>query len=350
MIVYADTPICEWWLKKLNVNCIKKVLDDSIGLALFQLPYPLSNDEKFLEKLNITAKQCWQVVVLVSELHKETVKFITLHQHPKIKYFICGVIPHSESYHLMDWFSTTLFFYKNNIEVLGKLVPYEIKPKTFDILLGRQKPHRSVVYNYIKQNQLDNKVIMTYLQGKDGGLLSQQTEIGYIWEDDIELLEGEYRWTVTPVRYHGQNMSLSQIIPIKIYNQTAYTIVAETNYDNHYSFFTEKIVKPILAERLFLVFSGQNYLKNLRTFGFRTFDGIIDETYDSISDHNDRFNAIIRQMDFLLSQPQELILEKIRPITEHNRRIMLSTDWQGQFLKELQDVLLVQPKQNLLGS
>ena len=138
-------------------------------------------------------------------------------------------------------------------------------------------------------------------------------------------------------------MSLSQVIPFSVYNQTAYTVVAETNYDNHYSFYTEKIVKPILAERLFVVFSSRHYLRNLRSLGFRTFDGIIDETYDDIEDYDLRFKSACEQIEYLISQPQEDILARIRPITEHNKRVMLATDWQGRMLRSLQEFLHGQP-------
>ena len=50
------------------------------------------------------------------------------------------------------------------------------------------------------------------------------------------------------MKYLGKLVSLSQIIPVDIYNSTAYSVVCETNYDNHYSFYTEKIVKPIIAK------------------------------------------------------------------------------------------------------
>jgi hypothetical protein len=133
---------------------------------------------------------------------------------------------------------------------------------------------------------------------------------------------------------------LSQIIPLDIYNYSTYSIVAETNYDNHYSFYTEKIVKPILARRLFIVFGGQHYLRNLRQMGFQTFDGIVDETYDTVENSDERFQLALEQMHKLIDQPQDLILEKIWPIVEHNQRVMLETDWYGDFARELRAVLL----------
>jgi hypothetical protein len=231
----------------------------------------------------------------------------------------------------MDWFITTCDFYKDT-DTLTQLTPYKIKPKYFDLLLGWRKPHRDIAYNFIVGNNLIDKVIMTYLTDRSKTIDQQG-----IWEVDVP--DDTFN-TITQVNHLGKSVTLSQLISTDIYNQSAYTVVCETNYDNHYSFYTEKIVKPILAERLFIVFSGQHYLRNLRSLGFKTFNGIVDETYDSIADNDQRFKLACEQITYLINQSQEKILAKIRPITEHNKRVMLTTDWYGDFSKELRAVLL----------
>ena len=45
-------------------------------------------------------------------------------------------------------------------------------------------------------------------------------------------------------------------------------------------------------------------------------------------------------MQYLFNQDQNTILEKIKPITDHNYQVMMSTDWYGDFAKELRAVLL----------
>jgi hypothetical protein len=222
-------------------------------------------------------------------------------------------------------------FYRD-VDLLDQLDPYSVKPKYFDILLGWPKLHRDVIFNFINNTNLQDQVIMTYFQDRSKPV-SQQG----IW--DIDFSPG-IMYTVTQINVQNRYASISQIIPLSIYNQTAYTVVAETNYSNHYSFYTEKIVKPILAERLFIVFSGQHYLRNLRSLGFKTFDGIIDETYDIIADFDQRGQMITEQMIYLFSQDQQIILDKIKPIVEYNYKLMIETDWYGDFFKELQAVLL----------
>ena len=311
-------------------------------IAVFHIPFPWDQGQgkSFEDRFNGIKSLCDQIIVMGSELHETTVNFILRNQQENIKYFICGAIENAQTTQWMDWFNSTCAFYKHNPTSLDQLTPYSIKEKTFDILLGRIKPHRDKIYNYVQSNNLQDRVIMTYLKGRDDIALQKQDSSGWLWEPGTDLPEHDINWTVTPVHYQGHNMSLSQIIPFSVYNKTAYSVVAETNYDNRYSFFTEKIVKPILAERLFIAVSGRHYLKNLRSVGFKTFDGIIDETYDTVADNNQRFNLICEQITYLCNCSQEDVLAKVRPITEHNRRLMLDSDWYGEFIKELRAVLL----------
>jgi hypothetical protein len=126
-------------------------------------------------------------------------------------------------------------------------------------------------------------------------------------------------------------------LPIEIYNQTAYSVVAETGYQNWYSFFTEKTAKPMMARRLFVMFSGQNFLHNLRSLGFRTFDTVIDESYDRIRNDQERWSAAFEQVQRLCEMDQQEVFEKIAPVVEHNYNLLMNTDWTQHMLTQLQE-------------
>jgi hypothetical protein len=343
-LIYTDADHCQWLTRMIGFDSITDIEEfiqyPGPKSAIFHIPYPYETEGAFFEQRILRIiDQCDKIAICGSELHRITVDFIYRFQNPKIKYFLCGAVENIKSSQWMSWFITTSHFYKTN-PILTQLTPYEVKPKFFDILLGQPKPHRDVAYDYIINHDLQDQVIMTYL-GHPRSIIPGENNPGWIWEDDgLELIETNIKWTVTQVRYYGQQMSLSQVVPIKIYNQTAYTVVCETNFDNHYSFYTEKIVKPILARRLFIVFSGKHYLKNLRNLGFKTFDGIIDESYDDVEDDRQRYNSALAQIQYLINQPQEEILTKIKHITEHNKQVMLTTNWLGDYLKEFQEFLL----------
>jgi hypothetical protein len=88
------------------------------------------------------------------------------------------------------------------------------------------------------------------------------------------------------------------------------------------------------------MFAGRNYLANLRKLGFQTFDGIIDESYDQETDALIRWRHAWEQMQWLAAQPQEQILEQIRPIVEHNFTHIMTTNWAEQFRQEFEQDLV----------
>ena len=112
-----------------------------------------------------------------------------------------------------------------------------------------------------------------------------------------------------------------------MFNSTAYSIIAETDHDNTLSFFSEKTAKPMIARRLFVAFTGYKFLHNLRRLGFRTFDGIIDESYDLIENDQERYSSAFAQVELLCATPQSEILPVIADIVEHNYQRLMSTDW-----------------------
>lgn len=223
-----------------------------------------------------------------------------------------------------DWFKTSTSIYKNLPNKLAEIDYTSPKYKYFDALLGSPKPHRSFINDAVIQNNLQDKFILTY--GGNWNDNEFYAKDYFIWEDDV-VPKQKIIGTADYVEYHGQLAHLSQVIPIKVFNQTAYSIVAETDHDNTLSCFTEKIAKPLIARRLFIVFSGYKFLYNLRRMGFKTFDGIIDESYDLEINDNTRYMMAFEQIKKLCEIDQSIILEKIRPIVEHNHNLIMTQDW-----------------------
>lgn len=340
MIVYVDSDTCEWHLNQINntvprTNDISEFINVSAGpkLAIFHTDFPVSRE--FEQRFEQTVDHAEYIAVLCSELHSDSVNFMLNHSKENIKYFNCGLVPTVNQEYWFDWFITTSYFYKKNIDVLEQLDPYNKKPKAFDILLGQPRPHRDFIYRYINNLNYNTQVVMTYMTNYSKSVQEQDSE-GWIWGvDGIIPPDYKFKWTVTPVKYLNGEMSLSQVIPIDIYNQTAYSIIAETNFENHYTFFTEKTVKPILAQRLFVALAGQHFLKCLRNIGFQTFDCVVDEEYDNIADQTIRWSMACRQIKYLIEQPQQPILDKIKPIVQHNQQLMLDRDWLREYHSQL---------------
>ena len=317
--------VCSWHIHHLDI--------DPTNIAIFHVPYPFHAD--FEQQITLALADNKNVAIICSELHRPAVDFIKQFQHDKVTYFTCGFIPSVTTYRWMDWFIGTLDFYRDHMELLDNLNPHTAKEFHFDILLGNSRVHREIVYNFVLAHQIDKLAIVSYHRH---GQIPLRTNPNFIQEDGVEYVE-DTRFTGDLVKYMGGMVGMSKIIPAKIYNQTAYSVVTETNAENDFTFYTEKIVKPILAKRLFIVIAGHNYLKNLKSLGFKTFDCVIDESYDDIEDNITRYKAACEEIRKLSLLPQQEVLDKIKPIVEHNKEVMLSTDWLGDFHKELKTAL-----------
>jgi hypothetical protein len=225
------------------------------------------------------------------------------------------------------WLSDTANLYKHYIpDWFNDLTVDQPKEKYFDVLLGHQRPSRDYLYNYL-QTIDQSKIHLSYQ--KLGQSISQNTDAWICLDPRLQSLCNTAYDSSHPIIYNNSKYNLSQFIDVGIYNTSAYTVIAETNTDNIMSWFTEKTAKPILAKRLFLALANQGFLSELRKLGFRTFDGIIDESYDNESDVRLRAKLIVEQMKFLMKQDQLSIFEKIKPIVEHNYQVIQTIDYPG---------------------
>ena len=312
-----------------------------IKFSVFHVPF--FNDISWIERLEQSYTVADQVFVFCSELHQHTVDQLISLDRPGISIFMCGFVNYNfkqaQIYTWMDWFVTTVYFY-NTVQpslLNEKLSPQINKSKYFDILLGCRRLHRDIVHQYILDNQMLDKVIMTYYQRWNVDL----RETDHIFESEgLEFLpESNYTHSVHQVRYHGHKMNLSQVVPFVVYNDSYYSVVAETNAVNEFNFYTEKVVKPILGRRLFVAIAGQGYLRRLRSVGFKTFSDVIDESYDLEPDHTTRWGMAMDQVKFLTEQDPVEIYAKIKHVVEHNQRVMLETDWYQNLTKQLITVI-----------
>ena len=104
-------------------------------------------------------------------------------------------------------------------------------------------------------------------------------------------------------------------------NDSFWHIVTETVFYYPKLHLTEKIFKPIVSKQPFMLLAGPGNLAYLKWYGFKTFDGIIDESYDSLIDDDARIDAVVDQLNWyckLSAEEKQKIIQKIEPIVEYN--------------------------------
>ena len=194
------------------------------------------------------------------------------------------------------------------------------RPFLFDCLCGARREHRDYVMLALEHSGLLNQSIATYrdiFTGGNNGPLP--------WRVKKEFPKSTLPWPyVSPnldpaweVKKQLDN-SISGIAPWEIYNRCYYSILVETLYKGDCYLMAEKIGKCLYARRLFVHFGAAQWLKKLRSFGFQTFSSVLDESYDNIDDDIKRWQAAFEQVKWLSQQNHTELLEKIKPILDHN--------------------------------
>lgn len=82
----------------------------------------------------------------------------------------------------------------------------------------------------------------------------------------------------------------------KLWQGSLWHVVNETVFYEPKLHLTEKIFKPIVAERPFILVAAPGNLAYLQNYGFKTFGNWIDESYDNLQDPDERLNAITHEI------------------------------------------------------
>lgn len=233
------------------------------------------------------------------------------------------------------------------------------KPKLFDVLLGGRKPHRLYVYYKLIKHKLLTKSIVSLTKGSDWEhcyFFDHYPRLSDIRFDNIislchfppkdlptyrspELDRWENKNTSNYIQSKGgvfyschqmtgfvndkgYTPQISAVLSPEIYNNSWYTIVTESSFNSDH-FLTEKTAKPLFTKRIFVLFGSPGILAYLKSFGFKTFNRILDESYDNESDQNRRASMAWEQCLKLASADPVALYKEVEDILEHNHRLIM---------------------------
>jgi hypothetical protein len=86
-------------------------------------------------------------------------------------------------------------------------------------------------------------------------------------------------------------------------------VVAETVFYHKKLHLTEKIFKPIIARRPFLLVAAPGNLAYLKSYGFKTFYKWVDESYDNEQDDDKRIQMVVAQLKKLCALNKDDLYE-----------------------------------------
>ena len=120
-------------------------------------------------------------------------------------------------------------------------------------------------------------------------------------------------------------------------SQSFLHVVNETVFYEKFNHLTEKIFKPIVLQRPFVLTSTPGSLAYLKQYGFQSFDKWWDESYDIELDPHRRLDMIaevVKYVNSLSMTELHALYQDMLPVLEHNRNLFYG-EFEDTILQEL---------------
>ena len=213
----------------------------------------------------------------------------------------------------------------------------------YDVRLGREKiqktflvycrdwmPRREYRLKFldllVDANLVDNCSISTQHVNSQGVHLRD-----YVPEDARFAVDTQ-RLEIIPNNNVGASASADY--DITDINTTAISVVLETVVDGDKIHLTEKILRPIACGHPFVLVAGPGSLAYLKSYGFKTFDSVFDESYDQQTDTVKRLEMVVQTMK-KIQQLTDPDWERINAIAAYNKQHFFSDAFIEQVTAEL---------------
>lgn len=189
-------------------------------------------------------------------------------------------------------------------------------------LMTRDRSYRlNLVSQFAEHNLLEHGLVSCPLSDIHGS-----------WRDEVfsqdSKLSKQARFTIHKhfkdresgliVDTHTPKGILSGNADVELQQQALFNVVTETVFYHDKLHLTEKIFKPIVARRPFMLVGAPGNLAYLKSYGFKTFGQWIDESYDNEQDPDKRIQMIVNELVKLTDSDKVALLNEMQDVLEHN--------------------------------
>jgi hypothetical protein len=263
--------------------------------------------------------------------------------------------PNKWPYMSYEYFLPKIFDFDENVETASCIEDFfniAHKPYKFLFLNGRMRSHRKYLLERFKMNGLLSQSLWTNL---DTNLLLVESLPQSRWQDyndleviklrlfdnNVDVMERAIDLKFLPKQYecpqHRNNIDIcptagtvkfnlfdhtwgDAVVHSAAYRDTYFSLVTETVFNYPYSFRTEKIWKPIAVGHPWIAVANEGFYRDLRNMGFKTFSHVIDETFDQISNSQDRIERISEIVEDLCQQDLASFYQACYNVCKYNQQ------------------------------
>ena len=249
--------------------------------------------------------------------HCQRLEILDLIRQGKILLITGGYVPDEYPSLYYENFLPKILDYTENVEAIKTYNEHAAtnRPYKFLFLNGRGRNHRRVLLNRLK-NLLDQS-LCSNLDSVAGPIRLLPSK--YEYNDYIEFMN------VPKEGFIKQDLMRDKVwgdvyINADAYIDTYFSVITETVFEYPYTFRTEKIWKPVVIGHPWIAVANCGYYRDMHNLGFQTFGHVIDESFDSIEDNDQRLERIAQIIEDLCQQDLDKFLEECYNVCKYNQQ------------------------------
>ena len=209
------------------------------------------------------------------------------------------------------------------------------------IIAGERRHRLEVLYHIFKNGMLDNHISCPDVCPAEAISIYEAIKPLVTKYPDIDTV---FANAPLPMHFPGETDHPMHSCWLSLFDECAESLlylVTETVATGRRHHLTEKTFKPIAMGMPFIIVGTQGSLKYLRSYGFRTFEGIWDESYDSAEDdvRIARVASLLRSLDELPPAAKQHLFDQAQEVIEHNWNHFYNGGFEAVLWTELQEML-----------
>jgi hypothetical protein len=209
------------------------------------------------------------------------------------------------------------------------------------IIAGERQHRLEMLYHIFKNKLLDNHISCPEVcPAENINILDAVRPLTAKYPDIQEVFAKQS----LPINFSGETDHPMHSCWLSLFDESAESLlylVTETVATGRRHHITEKTFKPIALGMPFVIVGTRGSLEYLRSYGFRTFEGIWDESYDSAEDdvRIARIASLLRSLDELPAEVKQDLFDAAQEVINHNWNHFYNGGFEAVLWQELQEML-----------
>lgn len=209
------------------------------------------------------------------------------------------------------------------------------------IVAGERLHRIEMLYHIFKNRMLDNHISCPAVcPAENISIAAAATPLLAKYPDIQQVFAAQN----LPINFEGESDHPMHSCWLSLFDQASESLlylVTETVATGRRHHLTEKTFKPIALGMPFVIVGTRGSLAYLRSYGFRTFEGIWDESYDDAEDsvRIERIASLLRSLDELPQEAKQDLFEQCQEVIEHNWNHFYGGGFEAVLWQELNEML-----------